>query len=176
MKIKVTCLFLFILPLMTMSFVFGQSSEWPENFNSRAKNSFLVNLFGDATTVSANYERIFMLNPYMMLSSKVGIGYRIETDIIVVIPVSDHYLTLPFHLTAAVGYKKHFFEIGPGMTFDLAASKDSYYGKQKFVYTIAGYRFQPFDSGRTQIRIYALFEKKPGLRMFPMGISFGQLF
>lgn len=112
----------------------------------------------------------------MMLSSKVGIGYRIETEIIVIIPSSDHYLNLPFHLTAAFGYKKHFFEIGPGVTYDLAVSKDSYYGKQNFVYIIAGYRFQPFDTGKTQIRIYALYEKKPGLRMIPLGISFGKLF
>ena len=47
--------------------------------NTRPKNNINLNLFGDLTTYSINYERQFFLSPEFALSGKVGFGYVEES-------------------------------------------------------------------------------------------------
>jgi hypothetical protein len=147
---------------------------------SRPKNNIYGNLFGDASTVSVNYERLFMINPYLFLAGKAGLGVRIEEQL----PYGvDTYTTLPFHATVNVGIKKHFLEFGYGVTADLThpPNRPSYYNPTKG-YVIVGYRFQPLTSDFQSVRgiMFRLnilyFSGTDAYLRTPIGISIGGTF
>jgi hypothetical protein len=171
-----------------LGFMFLGSNVFSQQIEiKQVLNNHYLNFFGDASTASYNYERLVRINPHFLLTGKIGIGWRRE-DESYILPAANHYLTMPYHVTANLGGGRHFFELGLGMTSDLAhriikGSSGNFYN-YTFKYSIVGYRFQPFRSDKTTFRIYFHHEfgrRKPEYpgsyySMIPIGISFGKSF
>lgn len=89
--------------------------------DSRPLNSVYLNFFGDASFISLNYERQFLVSKTFIISSKVGLGYNEEFQFLC-FPLclsNEKYLTVPHHITANLGKERHFFEFGFGGTSHL---------------------------------------------------------
>ena len=91
--------------------LFAQNQE--EIVDARPLNSINLNLLGDASLISINYERQFLVSPAFILSSKLGLGYNFE---FIIFGNPEHYLTIPHHITGNIGKGRHFFEFGLGGT------------------------------------------------------------
>ena len=151
-----------------------------ELMGSRPKNNAYVNLFGDASTISVNYERLAFISPSFFLAGKLGIGFRFEEAL----PYGgDFFWTLPYHITGNLGTRKHFLELGMGMTTDLTSTKTFFPNIKTKTYFIVGYRFQPTKPnvriiGRNYFfRFNLLYFTKEGYpSMVPIGISLGKSF
>jgi hypothetical protein len=116
-----------------------------EHIDSRPKNSIHLNLLGDASIISANYERLFVVRPKFIISSKLGLGYNEEFRICFgpcVYP-PEKYTTIPHHITGNVGKRQHFFEFGIGGTKIIGNTSQPY-----LLYSIVGYRILPLSSKR----------------------------
>jgi hypothetical protein len=115
----------------------------------RPRNSLYLNLFGDASIVSVNYERLFMNNNEFFMTAKIGAGYSESMGL----PTKNtSLLSAPLHITCNYGNRHHYLEIGLGSTF-------LFYGELEYwdvaVYPILGYRFQPLKKDRVSFRVYA---------------------
>jgi len=168
------------LALMRRNAIQGPSDSI--NTTSRPKNNVFANFFG-ASTISLNYERLFFLSPSFFLAGKLGVGYRYEPAWVFIVPAGYHYFTMPFHITANVGARKHYAEFGLGFTRDLNSPPPSStdYVKTKSC-VIVGYRFQPTKSNfdidhnyffRFNLQFF-MREGYPGV--VPIGISVGKSF
>lgn len=130
--------------------IFAQKSEGT-NY-TRPQNNISTNFFGDASVISANYERLFLINSRFFLTGKLGIGYNEEYSL----PImrsntpADQFLTFTHHITANYGEKKYFFEFGLGGTA-VSGNTDMKY----LLYPIVGYRYQPLIPCRVNFRIFA---------------------
>jgi hypothetical protein len=148
---------------------------------ARPKNNATVNFFGDASTLSLNYERLVFFHPSVFLAGRLGIGYRFEQT--GYIAGGDSFVTLPYAATINVGARKHFFEIGMGWTTDLAAAERNIYEPKTFRYVVVGYRYQPVRSNlKSNKRIFfkfniLYFHSEDVIRgMIPIGIAVGKSF
>ena len=108
----------FIL-ITTRVVLFAQ--ETIESASSRPLNSIYINLLGDASIISFNYERIFLINKTFFISSKLGLGYNEQFQLCIWGPCSapERYLTIPHHISLNIGNGRHFFEIGIGGSFKI---------------------------------------------------------
>ena len=158
----------------------GYLTQKQELMRVRTRNNISVNLLGDVSTFSFSYERLVFLGPSSFLAGKLGVGYRFESTFLV---LGDSYLTMPFHITANFGLRKHFLEIGMGTTTDLAGAVHNYHENKTFTYVIVGYRFQPTISNlripdKSYFRFNLIFMgSEDAIRAIaPIGISFGKTF
>lgn len=90
----------FLIAILVFEQAFPQEIKEKEDF--RPRNSVNINLLGDASLYSINYERFFYCNEVFVISSKVGLGYN--TDFFLPGMIADHpgpenYLTIPYHIT-----------------------------------------------------------------------------
>jgi hypothetical protein len=118
----------------------------------RPMNAIGVSVFGDASIISANYERLFYVDTNIVLTGKVGIGFNEEFQLCVFGPCSnppDRYITMPHHFTANFGKNRHYLELGLGGTPFFQGAFEAY-----VLYSIIGYRFIPKKRNGLSFRIH----------------------
>ena len=116
----------------------------------RPGNNVNLNLFGDASIISINYERLFLNTGTFFLTGKLGIGYSESMKL----PNGNtSLLSTPMHISANVNVSKgiHFIEFGLGNTL-------LFYANFKYwdysLYTLIVYRLQTLRQGRITVRIF----------------------
>ena len=144
----------FILVICAIVVVAQSSSE---SSNSRPANNINLNLFGDISLISLNYERLFFVRPSFALASKIGIGYDQEYCLGFFGGCGSIYnfFTIPHHLTGIIGKERRFFEFGLGGT--MRVGKKRKYVNRYFLYPIIGMRFLPLNSNL----IFRIFSQIP---------------
>ena len=150
------------LILLSLLFCFGSEIKAQEksisqieknkSIEDRPLNNISLNLLGDASRISFNYEKQYLVGKSNILSTKVGLGYNQEFCISFgagsCSPVED-YLTIPHHFTANIGKRRSFFEFGLGGTILSGKTTWPY-----VLYGILGYRFLPLQLNKFNFRIY----------------------
>jgi hypothetical protein len=148
---------------------------------NRPLNGFVVNLLGNGSNVSLNYERLFRINDYVFLSGSLGAGFGRQLsnrDPVqdTITTVRQGYLAIPAMITFNGGKGRHFVEAGIGST---AAIGNVY--PHLLYFLTAGYRLQPLRSGNLSLRIYGNLllnnnEDFRNLYFVPFGASIGVAF
>ncbi len=161
----------FVLVVIAWMLVFfGYAQEGDQEPENSPLQSVAFNILGEASGLSLNYERFFVLNDKMLLSAKIGMGVVHEFELCIFGNCSPlrTFLTVPHHVTLNLGKRRHFFEIGMGGTL-----LGSYY----ILYPVAGWKIIPEHPGGFYFR---LFTELPihwsdGARVifWPIGISLG---
>lgn len=145
----------------------------------RPENNISLNLLGDASIISLNYERLFLINSTFFLTGKLGLGYNEEFELSLwgtsdSEPV-EKYLTIPHHITGNYGKGRRCFEFGLGGTIINGNTTQHY-----LTYAIIGYRVQPFKSRKTNFRIFGNIRfastNTDDILFIPFGLSFGHCF
>lgn len=141
---------------------------------TRPRNDVSVNLMGDASILSINYERLLVVLPNFLLAGKFGLGFNKEDLFSFCLSATCEsspiktYVTLPHHLTANMGGKKKFMEFGLGGTI---------YGGGYVFYGTGGFRIQPLESEKVVFRIFLqrlIFQTSSSDIIFsPFGLSLG---
>ena len=113
-------------------------------------NSINIGLLGDASILSINFERLFLITPTFILSSKVGLGYNKEFNFCLWGPCSppEKFSTIPHHITGNLGARKAFFEFGLGGTIINGNTPQHY-----ILYPMIGLRFLPLRSNKINFRM-----------------------
>lgn len=148
----------------------ASSFPWPSN-------NITLNLFGDATIFSMNYERLHFFDRKYMIAGKIGIGYSQSLGLP---SKSAALLTIPMHFTGNISvYKKRqYIEFGFGGTF-------MFYENLKYwdyaIYPIVGYRLQPYQKVKLTFRIFISYPLTDKIDMHnywfsPVGLSIGYCF
>jgi hypothetical protein len=165
----------FIL-LITTTGLFAQHAA--ESMDSRPLNSICLNLLGDGSLISGNYERQFFVKSIFFVSGKLGLGYNKKFQLCIFGPCSsppDKYLTVPHHITGNIGKGRHFFEFGFGGTIFMGKTTQPY-----LFYPIVGYKILPLRSNKLNFRIfgYIPFSKTQtgDILIIPFGLSLGLSF
>jgi len=138
----------------------------------RPINNVYLNLLGDGSYVSINYDRLFINSPIFFLSGKLGLG--IINDELKLYGSSSSpitYLTVPHHITGNLGLQRgiHFLEAGLGGTFASSGNNQQYY-----LYPVIGYRIQPKKQKGLCFRIFISIPLWSYNHLFiPVGLSLG---
>lgn len=145
----------------------------------RPLNSTYINLLGDASLISVNYERLYFLSSNFMLTGKLGLGYNEESsfggDVV------ERFITIPHHITGNFGKGRHFFEFGVGGTVMNDGKEENFYGTDVnyLLYPIVGYRISPLNSGKVNFRIFGHIPTQTTNKFnnfIPFGFSLGASF
>ncbi len=145
-----------------------------ENDTKRPLNSIYLNLLGEGSLISANYDRLFPISPNFHISGNIGLGYNQEILIFTTGESPDRFLTIPHHLTGNIGKRQHLFEFGIGGTQLLGQDYSQY-----AIYPIIGYRLQPMKSKKFFLRAslhVPLQEIEDEWSFSIIGLSFGRSF
>lgn len=137
-----------LLPILLFTGLNLIAQDQDSIFNPRPLNNINLNIFGDASLISVNYERQFSVNSKFLISSKFGIGYN-QTYNILSTEKELKYLTLPHHITGNLGKGRHFFEFGLGGTAIIGNTNKPY-----FLYPLVGYRILPLRSNKLNFRVF----------------------
>jgi len=162
-----------ILFLITTISIHAQNTK-VGSVDNRPENNMYVNLFGDATIISINYERLSFRSSNFFLTAKVGIGYNEEEQWCIFggCDPPEKYLTIPHHISGNYGKGRHFFEFGVGGTFINGETNQNY-----LAYPFAGYRLQPFISNKFIFRAFACIPfsglETADILFVPFGLCFG---
>ena len=164
MKRNILALTLTLLSIV----VFSQETD-----TKRPLNSIYLNLLGEGSLISANFDRLFPISPNFHISGNIGLGYNQEINIL---GGSNPYrfLTIPHHLTGNIGKKRHLFEFGVGGTQLLGKDYSQY-----AIYPIIGYRLQPLKTNKFFMRAslhVPLQEIQDEWSFSVIGVSFGKSF
>lgn len=153
-------------------------TEYTSNTNSYPKNHIYLNLLGDGSIYSLNYDRVWMLgepnDSRQFLSTKIGIGYNEEFSLYS--DVTDSYTTIPHHLTYNIGGPAMHFEVGLGGT--LVLDQEPEY----IIYPTLGMRFVPKRRQNFNLRLFAqlpvlpYYDFKTRIWFLPFGTSLGVSF
>jgi len=169
-----TLILTFIL-LSTRVVIFAQNPIEP--VGSRPLNSIYINLLGDASLISFNYERKFLISQTFLISSKLGLGYNEEFKLCIFGSCSPpkKYLTIPHHITGILGKGLHFFEFGLGGTIISGITTQPY-----IFYPIVGYRILPLMSNKINFRVFGQIPfsglETDDILFIPFGLSLGVSF
>ena len=123
--------------------------------SSRPRNNININLLGDGSPISLNYERLLSFHPSYFLTGKIGAGYNEEFKFCLFGPCStpaEKYLTIPHHFTGNLGTRSLFFEVGLGGTYIIGDG-----GSKYVVYPIVGFRVQPRKMQKMNFRLFGCF-------------------
>ena len=141
---KTKTLILIIALILTVLLCPGQE---PGHFSDYriSNNSIYFEIFGNSLLYSFNYERNIFEKDRFSLSARVGAGYA---DISFAAPERDY--VFPCTISALFrGYKRLYFEVGPGLTFkrdgkaeDEYPHKDWIYESNSYFTTNLGLRYQ----------------------------------
>ncbi|MFD2515934.1 hypothetical protein ACFSRY_18830 [Pontibacter locisalis] len=116
----------------------------------RPQNNIYINLLGDASIVSLNYDRLLFISQGFFFSGKVGVGYNEEFSICSSEGCSpEQFITVTHHVTGNLGKGRHFAEFGLGGTLINGNTNEKY-----LAYPIVGYRLQPLRSKKVNLRVY----------------------
>lgn len=137
----------------------------------RHRNVIEGSLFGNASTLSINYERILLNQKRFFLTFKTGIGLTLlscqDCDEVNAGAVN----TIPLVMTGNSGRGRNYFEYGLGYTFVTNPNVENY------LYAILGYRHLPKKSNGAIFKIFINWfiteQQTDGLFISPIGISFG---
>jgi hypothetical protein len=156
----------------------SQTAEQPD-LSERPKNNIFLNICGDGSIASLNYERLFFAEPeHFFIAAGAGAGM----NFFVTIrndngkPYSlENYLIIPHHATANIGMGRHFFEFGVGGAFLSGPRAQPYLPS-----LMAGYRLQPWNTNKLHLRVFGSYPLE-GLEKFeilyiPVGLSVGWSF
>lgn len=170
--------------LIAKVILFAQNHK--ELTDTRPLNSVNVNLLGDASMISVNYERQFLVSPAFILTSKIGLGYNEEFQICVFgpCPPPDTYFIIPHHITGNLGKGKHLLEFGLGGTIINGNTTCNRCSPQPYLlYPIVGYRILPLKSDKFNFRIFGQIPlnanwdggsvTSSGIFFSPFGLNFG---
>ncbi len=150
-----------------------------QGFPIRPVNIISLNILGDATIASLNYERLFPAEPeHFFLAAGLGVGVNTFVTLHSEAGKSytlDNFAVIPHHITGNIGGGRHFFELGLG-----GAIIGSQGGQPYLTSILMGYRFLPLHSNRISARLYASYPLQ-GLEKFniiyvPAGVSVGWAF
>ena len=93
---------------------FTSQIEKIQSIEDRPLNNISLNLLGDASRISLNYEKQYLFGKSNVLSTKVGLGYNQEFCISFgtgsCSPVED-YLTIPHHFTVILAKEEVFLNL-----------------------------------------------------------------
>lgn len=141
----------------------------------RPGNNLTLNLLGDASIISINYERFIVITPALFAPGKLGLGHNKEYRLCFFGPCTsspDIYLTIPHHFTLNLGKKSNFFEFGLGGTIINGNTTQNY-----LLYPVFGLRTLPFNSNKINFRIYLQFPfsgmEAEDIVFIPVGLSLG---
>jgi hypothetical protein len=156
------------------------TSEQPD-LNYRPENNIFINILGDASVASLNYERLFFTDPKHFFIA-VGAGLGINYFVIIhnhsnsaTTYSTEKYMIIPHHITGNIGKGRHFFEFGLGGAI-LAGPRAQPY----LPYLTLGYRIQPWNKNRLHFRIFGSYPlqnlEKFEILYIPAGLSLGWSF
>ncbi|MFN5334803.1 MAG: hypothetical protein ACK5BV_06420 [Bacteroidota bacterium] len=166
-----------ILLLFIVSSGLVQAQRPKSKTDSFPSNNIYLNLLGDASLVSINYEKKFYVRPNYFLTAKIGVGYNEEFDICIwgECERPESYLTIPAHISVNVGKGRHFFEGGIGGTIIRGVEANDF-----ILYTILGYRLYPLRKNKISFRIYGEIPYSgiltESILFIPVGVSLGLSF
>jgi hypothetical protein len=139
----------------------------------RAPNNISLNLLGEGSLISINYERLFPIAPKFFLTGQAGIG-RNQEALWTAGRSPRLYTTFPHHITANFGKNRHFFEFG--FSGDIVAGDTEHHYISG---PLVGYRYKSSRSGRIPVRCfitYPFIGLHTGLIYVPFGLSIGYSF
>lgn len=140
-------------------------------WKNRHRNALEGNLFGNATTLSIDYERILLNQERFFLIFKTGIGLSLVTCQDCDDVKANAVNTFPLVLTGNSGKGRNYFEYGIGYTFVMNPSLENY------LYAILGYRHLPKKSSGAIFKLFIsrllIQEQMNSTFIAPIGISFG---
>ena len=146
-----------------------------DSIPERPVNGIVINLLGDASMISVNYERLLLIRETFFIAGDLGLGYNEEFELNIFGSYSapDKYLTIPHRITGNVGRGQHFFEFGLGGTVITGNTNQNY-----LFYPILGYRLQPIKSNRFNFRVFGEFPfpRVKDIVFTPFGLSLGLYF
>ncbi|WP_418262714.1 hypothetical protein [Flavobacterium faecale] len=161
--------------VIAMFAIIGFPQNHIDSTPKRPLNSIFINLLGDASIISANYEKLFFVNSSFILSGKLGLGYNEEYELCIFGSCSsstEQYLTIPHHITGNWGKGRNFFEFGLGGTIINGNTSQNY-----LLYPIVGYRLQPLKSNKVNFRIFGQIPfsgiETVDILFIPFGVSAG---
>lgn len=154
-----------ILLVLTIKILTSQDNG--DSYLTRPLDGISLNLLGDASLISIQFDKLFPINKNLFITSKLGLGYSSE------IFDQGSNFTIPFHLTTIVGRNRGFVEVGPGATL-------SFGDRLAFIsYVTFGYRLQPLKAQKINFRIFVqlpVIYSSDAPYFFPIGISMGTSF
>ena len=143
--------FIIVLFLFASNFrLYAQKAE--AEIDNRPNNNVYINVLGDASWISINYERRFFVRKPYFLTAKLGYGYNEEFQICIwdnACSPNHTYLTVPHHVSVNVGNGRHFLEVGIGGTAILGHTDQNY-----LINPIMGYRLHPLRKNKINFRFY----------------------
>jgi hypothetical protein len=170
---RITLIIVFVI---SGTFLFAQNNG--DSTDIRPINNINLNIFGDASIISLNYERLFLFNKYFFITGKIGIGYNEEFKLCIFGPCSppEKYITIPHYITGNLGKGRHFIEFGLGGTIINGKTNQHYW-----LYPIVGYKLQPLKSNKVNFRIFASIPfsglySVEDIYFIPFGLSLGVCF
>lgn len=103
---------LIVIGLLYWNFLLAQNIK--DTTQTRPIHCFSLNLLGDASAVSINYEKLYLINSIFFVAGKIGVGYNEEFQLNIFGPPStppEKFLTIPHHITCNIGKGNHFLEL-----------------------------------------------------------------
>jgi hypothetical protein len=160
---------------------YGDTSAGEEpDLSMRPNNNIYINLLGDGSLASVNYERLFFINSkHFFVAAGAGAGVNsfvtIHNDNGRKSYTSEEFIMIPHHITLNLGVGSHFIEFGGG-----GAAMAGPDGQPYLPYIIAGYRIQPRRDNRIHLRIFGSYPLKRidnfEIIYIPAGLSVGWSF
>lgn len=141
-----------ILTLLLASYgilLFAQNNN--DSNHIRPGNGIYLNLLGDASLISINYEKLFFVSSNFIVTGKSGLGYNEKFQICFGGPCWEpkRYVTVPHHITGNIGEGRNFLEFGLGGTI-IGGNTSQHY----LLYPIVGYRLVPLKANKLNFRIF----------------------
>ncbi len=159
--------------IFSSTIIKAQKSE--DDSALRPSNNVYVNVLGDASWISINYERRFFVRPTYFLTGKIGYGYNEEFQICIwdnICSSNHQYITVPHHISVNIGNGRSFLEVGIGGTIIIGHTDQPY-----LLYPIFGYRLHPLKKNKINFRFFG---EVPftgliteDIIFFPFGLSLG---
>lgn len=137
-------------------------------------NSVNLDLLGQASLLSANFENMIGLTTNVIFSWKLGLGYNEEFDICFSGDCGPpkSYVTLPHSISFNFGGKGHYLETNIGGTILLGETKQPYIPN-----VLVGYRLIDLNRNKMTFRVFFQYPIRgynhPDILFFPVGLSVG---
>lgn len=160
--------------------VFSQDYSDTNNLEYRPLNNIFLNISGDASIVSLNYERLFPTGrEHFFFAAGLGVGVNTFVTIHAnngTTYTLDNFPVVPHHITGNLGGRRSFFEFGFGGAF-IASPQE---GHPYLPSVMIGYRHLPMNMNRVNFRVFVSYPLA-SLDMYnivyvPAGVSVGWSF
>jgi hypothetical protein len=171
-------LFLILFVQAFQAFSQNSGSEVPD-LEDRPLNNVFINILGDGSIASLNYERLFPTSTqHSFIAAGLGVGLNSLVEIHAnngTTYTYDLFPVIPHHITGNIGGGRHFFEFGLGGA--ILANEG---GQHYLPYATIGYRLLPLNSNRVNARVFVCYPLQSldnfDIIYVPAGISVGWSF